>query len=286
MTLINKATLHYGNIVKRIEVDIKAIKKNVSCEFKGLGWREISLGFDRFDTLTKWTISTLNFIPAALSRSCLLSDSTSLEKNLNPFKTIVTQHKEVSYSLLWYESIVGKEGWIRKEVDIYGKPNGRTVFKYPGFAYTMTTLCNFGELLGFIHKYVYQMQFFSNLATQFGDFQIFGIKPFSYPVLCSFTTNPKDFFIFVACGINFTNYILDYIKMGNGSDKARANHLSIENLLKNVVYLPGKMAVVWLAVTPWSKTFGFICLAFVVDSVNLVAYFLKKKREAKFLEKN
>lgn len=271
----------------QLEIDAGCLGQNICNAFAGRSWRDLSRLFDQPDKISKFSLSTLRFIPVFISVAArvsgFVSDSTGIKKGIQIALTPVLQttafFKEFAYSLLWIKDI---PHWM-EEKDVNGKL--QMIFKCPTWDTVFYTMGDIGEALGFVHQFVYKFEIFTRASEAIGEWKLLPIN--DIPVISTVPKNPKDLFIFIACSIRLVWYIKEYgyltlIKTGpDTADEAarRKDLLQLETIIKNVVCSIGKTSLIWAASVDLCDREWFPFLSLLSDLGSLMGGVLNERKE-------
>ncbi|WP_068467011.1 hypothetical protein [Candidatus Protochlamydia phocaeensis] len=247
------------------------------------------LTFDGFDKWTKEAIAVAKFSTIVFSLGNLLKD----------FVAALEGHKELIYASKFIGSaadFIAQRNKVDETgnviLDAQGKPIKETYFQRPDIIKVLYAIANTLDAGKFVHKYIFNFSTFSNLATKIGSYQVsfLGKRVEEIPVVGNLCSSPKDFFIFIASGIE--NYRLLLGDNGIIRKVARAEsgkrlqtlwgELKLEVLLK-FAGSTGKMILITFGRTS-SKTLWFAVVDVTTQSASLVKFFIDrhKKRTERF----
>ncbi len=242
------------------------------------------------DGLEKWTkafISELRFLSRFDAISNLFAEC---------LKTIEAQ-RDIYYATLFLGSMRDcikridtkhADGRITTQYQLQFPRRDDNPDKYD-YAKFLSGIGNFCELGKFFQKQkIANFQFFTNLANQYGAVKVHGHRLEDLPVVCTLFDKPKDFFVFIASGINATGEfckILQFFQV----NKKWTFHLAViwKNfdavILCKFVGNIGKMGLIGFG-PYYSHKMWFGVMDLAAQHASLLAYLIKmhKGRQNRF----
>lgn len=253
------------------------------------------VGVSAFEKLTKFVLATFDLLDGMSKSQRVLSFFPRFpqgEGAFNDFYNAVTDHKDLLYAALSYDSLkefVHRDrDSLRISLKFPSDPNERTVTNYPRFERMMTTwsktlLCvgNFFETGKFLQKKnVFDFTWATEWANWLSTREVKGYYPFTYLPLSAWTDKPKEFFVFTASVIEIIQWSFRFFcTLGTDSahvDEIRRNELLSSRTILKLTCSFGKIGLI--SNSKSYNTLAFQIMNFVTQSASLLKHIIDDKR--------